>query len=139
MALLHPHPGLKVAAPESPMVDGWMATTGFTTARSGNQISTMCWGKPPIGGKGVRSPREGRDDYTNFLQAGSADAFAKAEGMEQLPFWRVMVEHPAYDGYWQSQALDKLIVQQPLTVPTMWEQGLWTRRICGAPSTAIGP
>ena len=24
MALLNPHPALKVAAPESPMVDGWM-------------------------------------------------------------------------------------------------------------------
>ncbi|MHB1056318.1 MAG: CocE/NonD family hydrolase, partial [Rhodanobacter sp.] len=24
MALLHPHPALKVAAPESPMIDGWM-------------------------------------------------------------------------------------------------------------------
>ena len=45
--------------------------------------------------------------------------------MEQLPFWRVMVDHPTYDGYWQSQALDKLIAKQPLTVPTMWEQGLW--------------
>jgi putative CocE/NonD family hydrolase len=45
--------------------------------------------------------------------------------MEQLPYWHVMVEHPAYDGFWQSQALDKLIVQKPVTVPTMWEQGLW--------------
>ena len=48
-----------------------------------------------------------------------------------------MVEHPAYDGFWQSQALDKLIVQKPLTVPTMWEQGLYgTRKICGGRSTS---
>ena len=35
------------------------------------------------------------------------------------------MDHPAYDGFWQAQALDKLIAQRPLTVPTMWEQGLY--------------
>ena len=29
MALLDPHPALKVAAPESPMVDGWMGDDWF--------------------------------------------------------------------------------------------------------------
>ena len=29
MALLHPHPALKVTAPESPMVDGWMGDDWF--------------------------------------------------------------------------------------------------------------
>ena len=29
MALLGPHPALKVAAPESPMVDGWMGDDWF--------------------------------------------------------------------------------------------------------------
>lgn len=125
MALLHPHPALKVAAPESPMVDGWMGDDWFHYGAFRQPNIDYVLGQTSNRGKGVRSPREGRDDYTNFLQAGSADAFARAEGMEQLPFWRVMVEHPSYDGFWQSQALDKLIAQQPLTVPTMWEQGLW--------------
>ena len=29
MALLGPHPALKVAAPESPMIDGWMGDDWF--------------------------------------------------------------------------------------------------------------
>src|SRR3546814_7811480 len=29
MALLHPHPALKAAVPESPMVDGWMGDDWF--------------------------------------------------------------------------------------------------------------
>ena len=29
MALINPHPALKVAAPESPMVDGWMGDDWF--------------------------------------------------------------------------------------------------------------
>jgi uncharacterized protein len=125
MALLHPHPALKVAAPESPMVDGWMGDDWFHYGAFRQPNIDYVLGQTSNRGKGVRSPREGRDDYTNFLEAGSADVLAKSEGMEQLPFWRVIVEHPTYDGFWQGQALDKLIVQQPLTVPTMWEQGLW--------------
>ena len=125
MAELNPHPALKVAAPESPMVDGWMGDDWFHYGAFRQPNIDYVLGQTSNRGEGVHVAREGRDDYTNFLRAGSADAFARAEGMEQLPFWRVMVEHPAYDGYWQSQALDRLIAAKPLTVPTMWEQGLW--------------
>jgi putative CocE/NonD family hydrolase len=125
MALLHPHPALKVAAPESPMVDGWMGDDWFHYGAFRQPNIDYVLEQTSNRGKGARLSEQGRDDYTNFLQAGSADAFARAQGMEQLPFWRVMVDHPTYDGYWQSQALDKLIAKQPLTVPTMWEQGLW--------------
>lgn len=125
MALLNPHPALKVAAPESPMVDGWMGDDWFHYGAFRQPNIDYILGQTSNRRQGVKVAHEGRDDYTNFLRVGSADAFAQAEGMEQLPYWRVMVEHPAYDGFWQSQALDKLIAQRPLTVPTMWEQGLW--------------
>ena len=125
MAELNPHPALKVAAPESPMVDGWMGDDWFHYGAFRQPNIDYILGQTSNRGEGVHVAREGRDDYSNFLRAGSADAFARSEGMEQLPFWRVMVGHPAYDGYWQSQALDKLIAAKPLTVPTMWEQGLW--------------
>ncbi|MFZ0038896.1 MAG: CocE/NonD family hydrolase, partial [Candidatus Acidiferrales bacterium] len=46
-------------------------------------------------------------------------------GLEQLPFWRKLEEHPAYDAFWQGQALDKIMASLPLKVPTMWLQGLW--------------
>ena len=42
-----------------------------------------------------------------------------------LPFWQKVEEHPAYDAFWQGQALDKVMAKPPLTVPTMWLQGLW--------------
>ena len=125
MALLNPHPALKVAAPESPMIDGWMGDDWFHYGAFRQPNIDYILGQTTNRGEGPHVPHERRDDYSNFLKAGSADAFAKAEGMEQLPYWRVMVEHPAYDGFWQSQALDKLIAQRPATVPTMWEQGLW--------------
>ena len=34
-------------------------------------------------------------------------------------------EHPAYDEFWQGQALDKIMAKVPLKVPVLWEQGLW--------------
>src|SRR5207248_11487416 len=69
--------------------------------------------------------RHGYEDYDNFLRAGSAGDFAKAAGLEQIPFWRKMTEHASYDSFWQEQALDKTIAGQPLKVPTMWLQGIW--------------
>ncbi|MEI9892015.1 MAG: CocE/NonD family hydrolase [Caulobacteraceae bacterium] len=76
-------------------------------------------------GGGDDVPRRARDDYENFLNAGSPGAFAKANGLEQLPWWTKLKAHPAYDGFWQAQALDRLVAQHPSDVPTMWEQGLW--------------
>jgi len=65
------------------------------------------------------------DDYDNFLRAGSAGDFAKAAGLEKLQVWNNFVAHPSYDQFWQEQALDMIMGKQPLTVPTMWIQGIW--------------
>ena len=40
MALVHPHPALKVAAPESPMVDGWMGDDWFHYGAFRSRTST---------------------------------------------------------------------------------------------------
>ncbi len=125
MALLNPHPALKVAAPESPMVDGWLGDDWFHYGAFRQPNIDYFLGQTTNRGEGVHIPRAGKDDYSNFLAAGSANAFAKAEGMDQLPGWQTMIAHPSYDAFWQAQALDHLIAQRPLTVPTMWEQGLW--------------
>ena len=70
-------------------------------------------------------PRDAYDDYEAFRRAGSAGAYARAHGLDQLPWAQKMIEHPAYDAFWQGQALDKLVAQHPSQVPTMWIQGLW--------------
>ena len=46
-------------------------------------------------------------------------------GVVSLPWVNSMMEHPAYDAFWQGQALDKLVAEHPASVPTMWIQGLW--------------
>jgi putative CocE/NonD family hydrolase len=125
MALLHPHPALKVAAPESPMIDGWMGDDWFHYGAFRQPNIDYFVGQTTGRGSGVTVPREGRDDYTNFLKAGSAGDFARSQGGDQLPYWKTMESHPSYDAFWQTQALNKLIAKLPLTVPTMWEQGIY--------------
>jgi putative CocE/NonD family hydrolase len=125
MALVNPHPALKVAAPESPMVDGWMGDDWFHYGAFRQTNFDYITGQNAKRGKGATIPRVGYDDYANFLAAGSAGDYARAAGLDQLPYWRKLSEHPAYDAYWQGQALDKEMGHQPLKVPTMWVQGLW--------------
>jgi putative CocE/NonD family hydrolase len=125
MALLHPHPALKVAAPESPMVDGWMGDDWFHYGAFRQINLDYFTDQMSARGEGSSIPREGYDDYTNFLMIGSAGDFARYGGLEQLPFWREVEANPAYDAFWQGRALDKIIASVPLTVPTMWIQGLW--------------
>ncbi|HET7536675.1 MAG TPA: CocE/NonD family hydrolase, partial [Candidatus Didemnitutus sp.] len=124
MALLDPHPALKVACPESPMVDGWMGDDWFHYGAVRQVNFDYFTDQTSIKDEGDDIVRHGYDDYENFLRAGSAGDFGKAAGLEQLPFWRKLTEHPAYDAFWQHQALDKLIADKPLTVPTMWLQGI---------------
>ncbi len=125
MALLNPHPALKVAAPESPMIDGWMGDDWFHYGAF--RLANIAWLGSQTGykGAGEAPPTGGYDDYDNFRNVGSAGDWAKASGYDQLPYWQRMVAHPAYDGFWSGQALDKLLAANPSNVPTLWEQGLW--------------
>lgn len=124
-ALLKPHPALKVAVPESPMIDGWMGDDWFHYGAF--RLANIAWLGSQTGykGEGKAPSTGGWDDYDNFREVGSAGEWAHRSGYDQLPFWQRMVAHPAYDAFWQGQALDKLLAANPSDVPTLWEQGLW--------------
>jgi putative CocE/NonD family hydrolase len=125
MALIDPHPALRVAAPESPMVDGWMGDDWFHYGAFRQINLDYIRGQTTARGGGDGIPRLNYDDYTNFLDQGSAGDFARYGGLDQLPFWRKLEEHPAYDQFWRGQALDRYMAKAPLKVPVMWLQGLW--------------
>jgi uncharacterized protein len=125
MALLGPHPALKVAAPESPMVDGWMGDDWFHYGAFRQTNLDYTASQTAKKDEGDPVERGAYDDYETFRQAGSAGAYARAHGLDQLPWALRMMEHPAYDAFWQGQALDHLVAQKPAAVPTMWIQGLW--------------
>ena len=118
-------PALKAAAPESPMIDGWMGDDWFHYGAF--RLANIGWLGSQTGFKGAaEEPASGiYDDYDRFRRIGSAGAWAEQSGYAALPYWQRMVAHPSYDAFWQGQALDKLVAANPWNVPTMWEQGLW--------------
>jgi uncharacterized protein len=125
MALLGPHPALKVAAPESPMIDGWMGDDWFHYGAFRQVNLDYFTEQSSQRGSGHQVPRPGADDYQDFLDTVSAGHWAEVNGFKQLPWWNRLSAHPAYDAFWQLQALDKLVVQKPASIPTLWLQGLW--------------
>ena len=125
MALINPHPALKAAVPQSPMIDGWMGDDWFQNGAFRMRNVDWFTSQMTAKGKGENVPRQAFDDYDNFLRAGSFGAFAAAAGLDQIPSWRKISEHPAYDQFWQEQALDKILAKQPLKVPTLWVGALW--------------
>jgi putative CocE/NonD family hydrolase len=125
MALVNPHPALKVAVPMNPMVDGWMGDDWFHHGAF-RQVNL-----PYVMEQVVTRKNDAKwftathDDYDTYLRAGSAGELARQRGVSQSGFWRKIVAHPTYDAFWQDQAMDKILAKQPLTVPTMLVHSLW--------------
>jgi hypothetical protein len=107
------------------MIDGWMGDDWFHYGAFRQKNLDYFTGQMSARGAGSEIPRQAFDDYTNFLRGGSVGDYAKAAGLEQIPFYNKVVEHPAYDEFWSEQALDKSLAAQPLKVPTMWIGALW--------------
>ncbi|MFD1612085.1 CocE/NonD family hydrolase [Sphingomonas tabacisoli] len=134
MALIDPHPALKAAVPQSPMVDGWMGDDWFHNGAFRLNSFDYFTGQMAKKNDGA-IPHGNGDDYTTYLEAGSAGDFARAYGLDAFAVTRKFMEHPAYDSYWQNQAVDKLLAARKLTVPTMLVVGQWDQEDSyGAPA-----
>nr|ART40414.1 K117 [uncultured bacterium] len=134
MALIDPHPALKAAVPQSPMVDGWRGDDWFHNGAYRQPNFDYILEQTAKEGSGP-TPYGTGDDYDAFLNAGSAGDFARKYGLDAFPFMRKLMEHPAYDAYWQEQAVDKLLAKRKLTVPTMLVVGQWDQEDSyGAPA-----
>ena len=135
MALVDPHPALKVAVPMNPMVDGWMGDDWFHNGAFRQQMIPYVHDQEATRDGDVLWWTSHFDDYDMFMQSGSAGELARRHGMEQLGFWRKLLEHPAYDSFWRDQAMDKVLGSRPLAVPMMLVHSLWDQEdIYGAPS-----
>ncbi|HYB64187.1 MAG TPA: CocE/NonD family hydrolase [Steroidobacteraceae bacterium] len=125
MGLVNPHPALKAAVPECPMVDGWKGDDWFHNGAFRQSNFDYIYGQTTRRGEGQKIPRGAFDDYQLFLTLGSAGAFARHFGIDQLPFFQKLSGHPAYDEFWRGQALDQILPTQPLKVPTLFVTSIW--------------
>jgi putative CocE/NonD family hydrolase len=125
MALFNPHPALKVSVPMNPMVDGWMGDDWFHNGAFRQQGMSYIYEQEASRANEIKWWTSHFDDYDMFMEAGSAGELGRRRGLEQVGFWRKLLEHPAYDAYWQDQAVDKLLAKEPLKVPVMLVHSLW--------------
>jgi uncharacterized protein len=142
MALVNPHPALKVSVPMNPMVDGWMGDDWFHNGAFRQQNMPYIWEQVAHRKNEEKWWTAFFDDYDLFLQAGSAGELGRRHGLDQVGFWRKILEHPDYDAFWRDQAVDKILGGQPLKVPVMLVHSLWDQEdIYGAPAVyrAIEP
>jgi len=144
MALVNPHPALKVSVPMNPMVDGWMGDDWFHNGAFRQQNMSYIYEQ-----EGTRANDADAkwhttefDDYDTFMRATSAGELGRRRGLEQMGFWQKITEHPAYDAFWKDQAVDRVLAAQPLKVPVILVHSLWDQEdIYGAQAvyTAIKP
>ncbi|HSN68313.1 MAG TPA: CocE/NonD family hydrolase, partial [Thermoanaerobaculia bacterium] len=142
MALIEPHPALKVSVPMNPMVDGWMGDDWFHNGAFRQINLPYMYNQEASRKSDVKWWTTHFDDYDAYLKAGSAGALGRERGLEQTGFWRKILEHPTYDAFWRDQAVDRILAAQPLKVPVMLVHGLWDQEdIYGAPAVykAIEP
>ena len=142
MALVDPHPALKVSVPMNPMVDGWIGDDWFHNGAFRQINVTWIYDQVATRKGEAKWWTSHHDVYDMFMQAGSAGELGRRRGLDQLGFWRKLTEHPAYDAFWREQAVDKLLAERPLKVPVMLVHSLWDQEdIYGAPAVykAIEP
>ncbi|HET7503839.1 MAG TPA: CocE/NonD family hydrolase [Kofleriaceae bacterium] len=125
MALVHPHPALKVSVPMNPMVDGWMGDDWFHNGAFRQIGMDYIHDQEAERASSIKWWRNAFDDYDTFMEHGSAGELGRVHGMEQVGFWNKILAHPSYDAFWRDQAVDKVLAAQPLGVPVMLVHSLW--------------
>ncbi|HEV2594816.1 MAG TPA: CocE/NonD family hydrolase [Sphingomicrobium sp.] len=135
MSLVNPHPALKASVPINPMVDVWKGDDWFHNGAFRQEMISYIYGQTATKKSSEDWFTSAYDDYQTFMRFGSAGAYGNAMAMQQLPFWRRLTDHPAYDEFWQDQAVDKILGSRPLTVPTLIVGSEWDQEdIYGAPA-----
>ena len=125
MALVNPHPALKVSVPMNPMVDGWMGDDWFHNGAFREQNMPYILEQDGTRKNEAKWWTDHFDDYDLYMQSVSAGELGRRHGLEQLGFWQKLLAHPSYDSFWRDQAVDKVLAAQPLAVPVMLVDSLW--------------
>ncbi len=134
MSLVNPHPALKAVVPINPMVDGWRGDDWFHNGAFREQMADYIYRQTASKSSQLPWWSNRYDDYENFMHS-SAERFGATQGLDQLPFWRRLIDHPAYDEFWKAQAVDRILAERGVSVATLLVHSLWDQEdIYGAPA-----
>ena len=134
MSLLDPHPALKAAIPVNAMVDSWMGDDFYRHGAFRVVMMEYVYRQTSTRNASNSIPWGYHDHYTAVLEAGSVGELGQRYGMDRLPAWKRLIAHPAYDRYWQDQAVDKHLAEAPRRVPVLTVHSLFDQEdIYGPP------
>src|SRR6266853_5824958 len=86
MALVDPHPALKVSVPMNPMVDGWIGDDWFHYGAFRQQNMPYIWNQLATRDNTEKWWSGHFDDYDQYMSAGSAGELGRSRGLEQIGF-----------------------------------------------------
>jgi hypothetical protein len=107
------------------MVDGWRGDDWFHNGAFRQDSLIYAHNQEATRRSEVLWWSDHYDDYETWMAAGTAGNMARLHGLDQVGFAAKLLSHPAYDAFWQQQALDKLLVREPSSVPVMLVHSLW--------------
>jgi putative CocE/NonD family hydrolase len=119
---IDPHPAVKAISPQAPMTDVWIGDDFFH-----NGAFRETYGYDYV--VGLESSKENafgkldQDAYDYFLNGGSFLNVARGANINELPTSQAFVEHPNYDTYWRSRAVEPHLTR--VAVPTLLVGGWW--------------
>ncbi len=119
---IDPPAEVKAISPQAPMTDVWIGDDFFH-----NGAFRQTYGYDYV--LGMESSKKAKftalneDAYTYFVNAGSFAAAGVKSGTTGLPTWQAFLEHPPYDQFWQSRAVQTHLTQ--VNVPTLEVGGWW--------------
>ena len=114
------HPALKAISPQGLMADTWLGDDFFHQGAF-RQTQGLLYSAYIEGSGDLTIPVY--DHYTFYSRFLTLDSLAKATGVFGLPSWKGFREHPAWDSYWQSKALQNVLIKPE--VPTLFVGGFW--------------
>lgn len=125
MALIEPHPALKAAVPVNAMVDCWIGDDFYRHGAFRTVMLEYVYRQTATKNAGKGIPWGYHDLYSAVLEAGSIGELGRRYGADRLPAWQRLLDHPAYDQYWQDQAVDRLLAKAPRKVPVLTVHSLF--------------
>ena len=126
IAAVSGHPALKAVSPQAPMTDTWMGDDffhqgAFRQSFGVEYATAMEWSRD------VASPLniDRNDRYDWYLRFLTLKELGAKNGIDTLASWRGFKAHPAWDGYWQAKAMQKVWTVPNVAVLTVggyWDQ-----------------
>ena len=135
VAAVNPHPALKAVSPQAPMTDTWMGDDFFHQGAFrqtfGFEYANSMEG-PMSGARPARIDRY--DHYDWYLQYLTLTQLADANDARKLPSWQAFSQHPTWDVFWRTKAMDSVLATP--TVPVLTVGGFWDQEDMYGPIAA---